>query len=139
MRFGAGTPGPVTKMVEAGDVEGSLVRFARGALGDRPLERLPEDFRAHMLANASTHLGQFLADGGFEAITEAQIRAIQAPALVVTGEESPVFLRRLAGRLASLLPHSSRLEVPNASHAMHFQNPDFLNAGLLRFLGDVAT
>ncbi len=135
MRFGAGTLNRVAAGVKAGEVEGSLFRFARAVLGDEAFASLPEEVRAHMLANASTHLGQFLADGGFEAITESQIRSVTAPALVVTGSGSPIFLRRLAGLLASLLPGSQRLEVPAASHMMHLQNPAALNAGLLRFLG----
>ena len=139
MRFGAGTLAPVTKMVKAGDVEGSLVRFARAVIGEAAFDSLPEEFRAHMLANASTHLGQFLADGGFDSITAAQLRSILAPALVVTGANSPPFLRQLARLLASLLPDSRELEVPAASHAMHFQNPTVVNAGLIQFLDRVAS
>lgn len=139
MRFGAGRLLPVTNMAKAGDIEGSLIRFAGGFLGDEAFGSLPEEVRVHMLANASSHLRQFLAEGGFEPITESQIRSINAPALVVSGAESPLFLRRLADLLASLLPHSQRLVVPSASHLMHLQNPTALNAGLLLFLGNMAT
>ena len=134
LAFGARTLAPVTAAVKAGDIEGSLVRFARGVLGAAEYERLPDDVRAHMQANASTHAGQFLADGGFESITESQIRSVRRPALVVTGSGSPAALRRLAGLLASLLPNARRLDVPGASHLMHLQNAAAFNAGLLEFL-----
>ncbi len=91
-----------------------------------------------MLANDSTHVGQFAADGGFGPITETEIATVRAPALIVTGAQSPVFLRRLAGLLAALLPDSRRLDIPSASHVMHLENPAALNAGLLRFLTAVA-
>jgi pimeloyl-ACP methyl ester carboxylesterase len=136
--FGARTLVPVTAAVKAGDIDGSLVRFARGVLGEAHYERLPEEVRAHMRANASTHAGQFRADGGFESITESQIRSVRRPALVVTGSDSPVALRRLAALLASQLPNVRRLDVPGASHLMHLQNAAAFNAGLSEFLGSAS-
>jgi pimeloyl-ACP methyl ester carboxylesterase len=138
LRFAASTVAPVTKMVKAGQVEASIERFARGVLGSQAFEQLPEDVRAHMHANARTHVGQTLADGGFEPITEQDIASVQTPALVVTGANSPAFFRRLAALLAGLLPNSQTLDVPAASHAMHLQNPQAVNAGLLSFLHAVS-
>ena len=137
LRFGAGTLAAVGRLIKAGDIERSIMRFARGVLGEQALTELPEEIRLHMLANASTHLGQFLADGGFEAITEPDIQSINTPALVITGAQSPVVLRRLAQLLAAQLPNSRRLEVPSASHFMHLDNPDAVNAGMLRFFDQV--
>lgn len=134
LAFGARTLAPVTASVKAGDVEGSRVRFARGVIGEAEYDQLPDGVRAHMRANASTLVGQFLADGGFESITESQIRFIRHPVLVVTGSGAPAALRRLAGLLASLLPNARRLDVPAATHVMHLQNPAAFNAGLIRFL-----
>jgi pimeloyl-ACP methyl ester carboxylesterase len=138
LRFGAGTLAPAVKLIKAGQIEASMTRFARGVLGAQAFEGLPDEAREHMRANASTHAGQFLADGGFEPITETEIRSVTAPALVVTGENSPVFLRRLAALLASLLPNSRRLDVPSASHVMHLENPTVVSAALLRFLAGEA-
>jgi len=138
LRFGAGTRTAAGKLIKAGDMEGSIMRFARGVLGEQALTELPDELRPHMLANASTHVGQFVADGGFEPISETEIATVRAAALIVTGAQSPVFLRRLAGLLAALLPNSRQLDIPSASHVMHVENPAALNAGLLRFLTDVA-
>lgn len=138
LRFGAGTLTAVGKLIKAGDIEGSVMRFARGVLGEQALAQLPDELRSHMLANASTHVGQFVADGGFEPITETEIATVRAPALVVTGARSPAVFQRLAALLTSLLPNSRGLEVSSASHVMHAENPTAFNAGLLRFLTDVA-
>ena len=89
-----------------------------------------------MRANASTHAGQALADGGFEPITEPQIAAIMTPALIITGANSPTMFRRLAALLAALLPNSRTVDVPAASHAMHLENPAALNDALVRFLAE---
>lgn len=131
---------PLGGMIRAGDVDSSVLSFARAVLGDEAFERLPDEVRAHVLANASPFLGGFLAGAaGIEPISEAEIRSIKAPALVVTGAQSPLWQRRLAGLLGTLLPDSRCLEVPSATHFMHLQNPTALNAGLLRFLTHVNT
>jgi pimeloyl-ACP methyl ester carboxylesterase len=135
--FAAGTLAPVTKLIKAGEVEPSITRFAQGALGKQAFESLSENMRAHMRVNASTHVGQALADGGFEPITEPQIAAVTTPALVITGANSPPMFGRLASLLASLLPNSHTLTVPAASHAMHVENPTAVNDAVLRFLANV--
>lgn len=137
LRFAAATLAPVTKQIKAGEVESSITRFAQGVLGKQAFEGLPESVRAHMRANASTHVGQALADGGFEPITEPQIASVTTPALVITGANSPPMFGRLASLLASLLPNSHTLNVPAASHAMHVENPAAVNDAVLRFLANV--
>jgi pimeloyl-ACP methyl ester carboxylesterase len=138
MRFGVQTMAPTVKLIKAGRIEESIARFARGVLGAEAYAQLPEHVRAHMRANAATHVGQFLAGGGFEPIAECDIASVRTPALVVTGANSPAMFQRLAALLATLLPDSRRLEVPFASHAMHVENPVALNAGLLSFLASVS-
>ena len=135
--FAAGTLAPVTNLIKAGEVDASITRFAQGVLGKQAFDALPHDVRAHMRANASTHAGQALADGGFEPITEPEIASVTTPALVITGANSPAMFRRLAELLASLLPNSRTLEVPAASHAMHVENPTAVNDAVLRFLAEV--
>lgn len=137
LRFAAGTVAPMTKLLKAGEVDPSIARFAQGVLGKQALDQLPEDVRAHMRANASTHVGQALADGGFEPLSEPDIASVGTPALVITGANSPAMFRRLAELLASLLPNSRTVEVPAASHAMHVENPTVVNDALLRFLASV--
>ena len=128
------------RMIRVGEVDSSVLLFARAVLGDKAFERLPEEVRAHVLANASASLGILLAGPtGVEPIGEVEIRAIKVPVLVVSGAQSTLFLRRLAGLPATLLPGSRCLGMPSATHFMHLQNPAALNAGLLRFLGDVST
>src|SRR5215472_1387333 len=98
------------RMIRAGEVESSVLLFARSVLGDEAFERLPEE-----------------------------VRSIRVPALIVTGAQCPPWLPRLARLLSTLLPDGRGLEVPSATHFMHLQNPAAVNAGLLRFLSDVNT
>jgi len=79
------------RMIRAGEVESSVLWFARSVPGDQAFERLPEEVRAHVLANASASLGTFLAGvEGIDPISEGEIRSITAPVLVVTGAQSPL-------------------------------------------------
>jgi pimeloyl-ACP methyl ester carboxylesterase len=134
IRFAARTIGPMTKQAKAGQTEASIERFMRGVLGDSWFDRLPPEFKQHASVHASTHLGQALADGGFEPLAEADVRAVSAPALIVRGSDSPPLLRQLMDVLAGLLPNSILIDIPQASHIMNVQNPATLNAELRRFL-----
>jgi hypothetical protein len=83
LRFAARTVAPVTTLIKAGEIEASVARFAAGVLGTHARGQLPKDVRAHMRANTSTHVGQALADGGFDPITESQMASGTAPSLVI--------------------------------------------------------
>lgn len=136
LRFAASTIAPMSKLVKADQVNASIERFAAGVLGRSAFDALPAEMRAHMYANANTHIGQALAEGGFEPLTEAQIAAVATPALVITGHDSPAVLRDLAALLTKLLPNSRSIDIPNASHVMHLQNPSAVNRELLKFLSE---
>ena len=89
-----------------------------------------------MMANSSTHIGQARAEGGFEPITESGIASVRTPTLVISGANSPSLFQQLAALLSRLLPNSRSFEVPNASHAMHAENPEAVNSAILTFLDE---
>ena len=51
----------------------------------------------------------------------------------MTGARSPAILLRLTDRLQQLLPNVERVEIADASHAMHEENPEH-ERGAPRFL-----
>ena len=53
----------------------------------------------------------------------------------MTGAISPVHMHCLADRLAELLPNVERVEISEASHMMHWQNPNAAAQAILAFLG----
>jgi pimeloyl-ACP methyl ester carboxylesterase len=59
---------------------------------------------------------------------------VTAPTLLLHGQQSPAFLRRLSDRLEELLPNVRRIEVPGASHMMHEDNPQAVNEAIAGFL-----
>jgi pimeloyl-ACP methyl ester carboxylesterase len=61
-------------------------------------------------------------------------RELRMPMLLVTGAESPVFLREVIAELHAALPHSSVLDLPGAGHEAHVTAPRALAAGIAAFL-----
>ena len=134
MGFAAKVLGPTEKSYRRGDLEGGTKTFVSGVLGARAYEALPEERNQQMRENHNADRAQILG-AGFPPLTDADVRHVKTPTLLVTGEHSPPLLRRtLTGKLESLLPDVERVEIPNASHIMHEQNPKGFNQAVLAFL-----
>jgi proline iminopeptidase len=63
------------------------------------------------------------------------LRSITAPTLVLRGAESRVLDRDVAERMAQALPHGRLVEIPQAVHTLHEDNPEAVLAALKDFLG----
>lgn len=124
---------PSYRALKKGDVERSVRIFARAVLGTDVYEGLPAEVKTQWLDNARTHRAQFLG-AGFPTFTDDDARRITTPTLLITGEKSPAFMHRLNDRLGELMPNTERVEIPNASHVMHYENPAALNGAVLNFI-----
>jgi pimeloyl-ACP methyl ester carboxylesterase len=71
---------------------------------------------------------------GLPPFTADHARLIKAPTLLVTGAESPAFLRPISSILADSMPRGELATMPCASHFMFIENPDAFNAYALDFL-----
>lgn len=132
--FGAKVVGPAEKAYRTGDLERGTQIFVTGVLGSRAFDALPEERKQQMRENHTADAAQLLGSG-FPPLRDSDVRRIQTPTLLVTGERSPAILRRtLTRRLERLLPNVQRVEVPGASHLMHEENPDGFNRAVLSFL-----
>ena len=68
--------------------------------------------------------------------TDDQLKAIDAPILVVDGDHDEAIKRPHAEYIAATIPHAGLLILPNASHFAFLQDPDQFNFAILHFLGD---
>ena len=136
LAFGARTHAPACRAFRRGDDDQALERFAQGVLGKEAYERLPEERRQQARENVNTVRAQLLG-AGFPPLSEAEVRRVTAPALLVTGERSPSYPLRLTDRLQQLLPNAERVEIARASHAMTEENPSAVNEAILDFLARV--
>lgn len=133
MRFGAGTMAPAQKAFRRGDDEEAMHRFASGVLGRQSYEQVPQERRQQMRENVNAMRAQLLG-AGFPPLGDDDVRAVEAPTLLLTGERSPAVMRRLSDRLHELLANSRHVEIAAASHRMHEEQPDAVNEAILGFL-----
>jgi pimeloyl-ACP methyl ester carboxylesterase len=133
--FVNGTLGPVKQALERDDDEEALRLFLISVLGKEFHERLPEESLERTRENFSTLRAFILNDVEFPKLVDDDVRGIRVPALLLTGEHSPPSLLRMTDRLEELLPNVERVEIPDASHGMHEDNPPATNEAILGFLG----
>jgi pimeloyl-ACP methyl ester carboxylesterase len=68
--------------------------------------------------------------------TDAQLRSIDTPVLVVDGDHDEAIKREHTEYIAATIPHAGLLILPNVSHFAFLQDPAQFNFAILHFLGD---
>ncbi len=68
--------------------------------------------------------------------TDAQLKTIKAPVLVVDGDHDEAIRRDHTESIAATIPGAGLLILPNTSHFAFLQDPARFNAAMLEFLGD---
>jgi pimeloyl-ACP methyl ester carboxylesterase len=134
LKFGAGTIAPAQKAFQRGEDDEAMRVFGHGVLGEGPFGELPEARKEQMRENLDSLRAQLLG-AGFPPLGDDEVRGIRVPVLLVTGERSPSVLLRLTDRLEELLPIVERVEIPDASHAMHEENAPATNQAIVEYIG----
>jgi pimeloyl-ACP methyl ester carboxylesterase len=133
LKFGAGTIARVRKAFQRGEDDKAMRIFCHGVLCKAPFERLPEA-RVEQMRDNLSELRAFVLGAGFPPLGDDDVRGIQAPVLLVTGELSPAFAFHMTDRLEELLSNVERVEIPDASHLMHEENASAVNEAIVGFL-----
>jgi pimeloyl-ACP methyl ester carboxylesterase len=68
--------------------------------------------------------------------SDAQLKAIDTPILVVDGDHDEAIKREHTEYIAATIPHAGLLILPNTSHFAFLQDPRQFNFAILHFLGD---
>lgn len=91
--------------------------------------------RADRLRNSAEGLARSLelAGTGAQESLWPLLSAFTMPLLAMAGEHDTKFAA-LARRIAAAVPRGAHLEVPNASHACHLQQPTFVADAIVEFL-----
>jgi non-heme chloroperoxidase len=131
-RFQNGKLRAALKAYESGDFNTASKSFYDGIKErDGAFEEAPEKLRQIMLQNGQT-IGEL--ETTFPILAKEDAREIMIPTLLVKGEESPKWLRRIVDGLGQSLPKSSVVEIARSGHLPHIDNASDFNTAIRRFL-----
>ena len=117
----AAQTGPPERIAEV------LVDWMQGGPGG--FQRLPDEVRAQLVANAATVVPMFEARP--PRVTCDQLRELQIPVLVLRGEHTRAWFRLICEATVGCLPHVEAGIIPAAGHMSIVENP----AGAARLIG----
>lgn len=130
IKLGATGLGPATAAAKRGDLEEVMRLFGKAVLGQDAYHSLSETRKEQVEVNLFK--AEFLGSG-YPPLEAKQLRGMETPTLLMTGQSSPRLFHRLMDRLEELLPQSERTEIPDASHIMHEDNASAYNTAVLSF------
>jgi len=112
---------------------GKAVQLNVDGIQDSPgaYVRMPDEARRMMLDNARTVAEQRTE---FPRFTKTEAQRIFARTLILNGEFTSLWLRRIGELLAEAIPKAEAVNVPRAKHFPHMENPEFFNEKVLAFL-----
>jgi pimeloyl-ACP methyl ester carboxylesterase len=107
------------------------------ALGPGMWEKLPPQMRQTFVFNAPTWLDEMNDQQGF-VLDLGRLAAIDKPALISRGDQSPPFFGTILDKIAEALPGARRHTFNGAGHVPHLTHPDDFVSIVGGFIGSVA-
>lgn len=130
-RFQSGSLFPSLKALAMGQTEKAVELNINGVQDERgAFAALPETQRRMMLDNARTIAELRTRFPPFR----SQVHSIACRTLVINGENTALWLKRIGELAASSIPHAERATVSKARHFPHIENAAEFNERVLRFL-----
>lgn len=117
--------------VREGDEEGGVQAFVDSIFGEGSFQALPPPFKEGLLANAKAFALEEPPELPF---TETDARKAALPILLMSGERSAPWLRRMTANLKALLPNAEEVEIAGTNHATFANTEAFIETiqGFLR-------
>jgi pimeloyl-ACP methyl ester carboxylesterase/uncharacterized protein YjiS (DUF1127 family) len=101
--------------IAAGAPETGMARFIDFWNGEGSWARLEPELRSHLRDKAEQVVANF-ASIASEPASQASMRSLGCPTLVIRGERSPGPARRVAELIAAAIPGAGFVEIPRAGH-----------------------
>jgi pimeloyl-ACP methyl ester carboxylesterase len=131
-RFQSGSLRPSLKALDDGQAEKAVELNVDGVQDSKgAFRRLSEGARKMMIDNART-IAELRTT--FPRFTAKEAGRISSPTMVVNGEESALWLRKIGELTTKAVPRARRITVPGARHFPHMENPESFNSSVLEFL-----
>jgi pimeloyl-ACP methyl ester carboxylesterase len=124
----------VGDQVRSGDAVGGAHGFVEQVLGEGMWDRLPEDLRRAIVANAPTYVAM-VDDPHCLDVDVQSLWRHHFPILLTDGSETPTWLREIVDPLAAAIGGVRRHTFAGAGHMPHGTHPEELVATILRSCG----
>lgn len=135
-RLGGGALGRAEKAFRRGEDEKAIAHLGRGVLGPQYFKDLPEARYQQVWDNRGPDRAQALHHS-FPDLMGETFAEVDMPVLLVGGANSPAVFRLLNDALLERLVNARSYTIENASHIVHEDAPDALNAAIAMFLHEV--
>jgi len=130
-RFISGSLGPSLKALDSGKSE-KAVQLNVDGIQNRVggFAALPDSAKTMMLDNAKTIAELRTILPSFR----ADVEKMSCRTLVINGEESALWLRRIGEIVARSAPNAEALTITGSRHFPHLENPSEFNSNVLKFI-----
>jgi pimeloyl-ACP methyl ester carboxylesterase len=102
--------------------------FAYRGRGHSAWDEMPAEWREQVLSHAAAVAAEQAQEVTLRYPTQAALRALELPVTVVVGDRSQPYFHRIARHVQRLLPNATLHSVPEASHAVHLDAPNRVQA-----------
>jgi pimeloyl-ACP methyl ester carboxylesterase len=125
---------PARQACQRGEVEAATHIFLDGVIGDGAYDACPPEVQVAMLDNGAEMCVELSTPLGVanSLLSRDDVKRVQVPTLLLTGELSPPLFPAVIDELAQCLPQAERVVIPGASHDLG--DPAQISAMILTFL-----
>ena len=124
---------PAAEAFRKGEDKQALDILALGIAG-KGFNELPPAAQASQLQNALSMKSLTLSSNPFPIVTSDELKRLQMPVLILTGENTTRIHRRVTQELARLLPDAKEVTIPKSGHPIPSDNPQAFNETVREFL-----
>lgn len=133
-RFNEQSLAPAAKSFAANKTEDGIRFFVNGVMGDSTYyNSVSQNVRELWLQNTTETEGLLRTDS-MTAINEEEVAQMEMPILMIYGENSPKFFKKVVDTIHSLLPNIKVSSLSDTSHGLQLENPKEFNKVVLEFL-----
>lgn len=125
---------PVGQAFSRGDSPAAMKLIAAFFMDGATVESMPPDLRALVEANLREWQALSTSTDAFPNLRREEMAGIRAPTLLLGGAQTLTLHKLLDAQYAVLLPHCTRVIIPNATHEMWDEQPADCREKTLEFL-----
>jgi len=126
---------PAADAFRSGNNEKAIAVFIGGVVGDTSFfSKIPPEGQSMMMTNILELRGAALSKNPFPPISCDDLKKINTPVLLVSGEKTALLFHAITEELNKCLPNKEKAIVPGATHGLEIENPYDFNKIVLAFI-----